>query len=41
MSTGIKEKIYKMLEDISDEATLNMVMKMWLFMPAKKISLKN
>lgn len=36
MSTGIKEKIYKMLEDISDEATLNMVMGDVAFYASKK-----
>ena len=36
MSTAIKEKIYKMLEDISDEATLNMLMEDVAFYASKK-----
>lgn len=36
MDTNIKEKIYKMLEDISDEATLNMVMEDVAFYTSKK-----
>ncbi len=36
MSTGIKEKIYKMLDEIADEATLNMVMEDVAFYASKK-----
>lgn len=41
MSNVIKEKIYKMLDEIADEATLNMVMEDVAFIPAKKMWLMN
>ncbi len=36
MSKDIKEKIYKMLDEIADEATLNMVMEDVAFYSSKK-----